>query len=194
MGGRLGLLIVTMLLAQVVINAAVINVRLLSPGNPAVTGALLAAVVLARVPLFVFTAVQTSLLPGLCGALAAGDRARYRRLLARTCAAVTVLGVVGGVPAVILGPWLTRVLFGARPVLGSADFAWLAAGTLCYMLALVLGQGVLALARHRDQMLAWLAGVAVLTAITLAPGPVTSGSSPPTRPARRPSPWPWRPC
>ena len=172
MGGRLGLLIATMLLAQVVINVAVINVRLLSPGDPALTGALLAAVVLARVPLFVFTAVQTSLLPGLCGALAAGDRARYRLLLGRTCAAVTVLGLVGGVPAIILGPWLTRVLFAARPVLGSADFAWLAAGTLCYMLALVLGQGVLALGRHRDQMLAWLAGVAVLTAITLASGPV----------------------
>jgi O-antigen/teichoic acid export membrane protein len=173
MGGRLGLLIATMLLAQVVINVAVINVRLLSPGDPALTGALLAAVVLARVPLFVFTAVQTSLLPGLCGALAAGERARYRLLLGRTCAAVTVLGLVGGVPAIILGPWLTRVLFAARPVLGSAAFAWLAAGTLCYMLALVLGQGVLALGRHRDQMLAWLAGVAVLTAITLASGPVT---------------------
>ena len=172
MGGRLGLLIVTMLLAQVVINAAVINVRLLSPGDPAVTGALLAAVVLARVPLFVFTAVQTSLLPGLCGALAAGDRARYRRLLARTCAAVTILGVVGGVAAIAAGPWLTRVLFNARPVLSSTDFAWLAAGTLCYMLALVLGQGVLALARHRDQMLAWLAGVAVLAAVTLTAGPV----------------------
>jgi O-antigen/teichoic acid export membrane protein len=173
MGRRLGLLIVTMLLAQVLINAAVINVRLLSPGDPAVTGALLAAVVLARVPLFVFTAVQTSLLPGLCGALAAGDRARYRRLLARTCAAVTILGLAGGVIVIAAGPWLTRVLFAARPVLSSTDFAWLAAGTLCYMLALVLGQGVLALARHRDQMLAWLAGVVVLTAITLAPSPVT---------------------
>jgi O-antigen/teichoic acid export membrane protein len=154
MGRRLGLLIVTMLLAQVIINAAVISVRLLSPGDPAVTGALLAAVVLARVPLFVFTAVQTSLLPGLCGALAAGDQARYRRLLARTCAAVTILGLAGGMTAIILGPWLTRVLFAARPVLSSTDFAWLAAGTLCYMLTLVLGQGVLALGRHRNQMLA----------------------------------------
>ena len=86
---------------------------------------------------------------------------------------MTILGLAGGVTAIILGPWLTRVLFAARPVLSSTDFAWLAAGTLCYMLALVLGQGVLALGRHRDQMLAWLAGVAVLTAITLAPGPVT---------------------
>ncbi len=173
MGGRLGLLIVTMLLAQIIINVAVINVRLLSPGAPAVVGALLAALVLARVPLFVFTALQTSLLPGLCAALAVGDQARFRLLLARACGAVTILGVCGGVPLVVLGPWLARVLFAARPVISHGDFALLAAGTLAYMLALAGGQGAQALARHRNQLLAWLAGVAVLAAITLAPGAVT---------------------
>ena len=166
----LGPLIGTMLLAQLVVNVAVISLRLLSPGDPAVVGALLAAMLLARVPLFVFTSLQTSLLPGLAGAMAAGDRPRFRRLVARGCAIVTVLGLAGGVPAVIFGPWLTRVLFAARPPLGHADFALLAAGTLCYMLAMVLGQGVMALSRHRDQLLAWLAGAAVLAAITLGPG------------------------
>ena len=150
-----------------------INVRLLSPGGPAVVGALLAAVVLARVPLFVFTSVQTSLLPGLCGAMTAGDRARFRRLLSRSCAVVAVLGIAAGLPATILGPWLTQVLFGARTVLGNAAFGWLAIGTLCYMLAMVLGQGAMALARHRDQLLSWVAGVAVLIMITTGPGQVT---------------------
>ena len=137
-------------------------------------GALLAALVLARVPLFVFTSLQTALLPGLSGAVAAGDRARFRLLLRRSCAIVVGLGVAGGLPAVILGPWLTQVLFGASPVLGRASFALLAFGTMCYMLALVLGQGAMALTRHRDQLLAWLAGVTVLAVITLAPGEVTT--------------------
>lgn len=170
--GRLGLLIATMLLAQLIINLAVVNIRLLSPGDPAVVGALLAALVLARVPLFVFMSVQTSLLPGLSGAIAVGDPVRFRLLLARGCAIVTVLGIAGGLPATILGPWLTRVLFGARPVLGQAGFAWLAAGTLFYMLAMVLGQGAMALSRHRDQLLSWMAGAGVLAAVTLAPGEV----------------------
>jgi len=152
------MLIATMLLAQVIINVAVINVRLLSPGDPAVAGALLAALVLARAPLFVFTSLQTALLPGLAGAVAAGDQPRFRVLLGRGCAIVTILGAAGGLPAVIFGPWLTRVLFGARPVLGDPGFAWLAAGTLCYMLALVLGQGAIALSRHRDQLLSWMRG------------------------------------
>jgi O-antigen/teichoic acid export membrane protein len=168
----LGLLIATMLLAQLVLNVAVINVRLLSPGDPAVVGALLAAMVLVRVPLFVFTSLQVSLLPGLAGAMAAGDRARFRQLAARGCGIVTALGICGGVPAVILGPWLIRVLFAARPALGDADFGWLASGTLCYMLAMVLGQSVMALSRHRDQLLGWTAGALVLVAITLGPGAV----------------------
>jgi O-antigen/teichoic acid export membrane protein len=169
----LGLLMMTMLLAQLVANIAVINIRLLSPGDPAVVGALLAAMVLARVPLFVFASLQASLLPGLAGAMAAGDTVRFRRLLARGCGIVTALGLAGGIPAVILGPWLTRVLFAAHTELSHADFAWLAAGTLCYMLAMVLGQGAMALSRHRDQLLAWLAGAVVLVVITLAPGNVT---------------------
>lgn len=174
MTGRLSLLIATMLVAQVLINAAVISIRLLSPGSPAVVGALLAAAVMARVPLFVFTSLQTSLLPGLAGAVAAGDAARFRLLLARSCGVVTVLGIACGLPATVLGPWLTQVLFGARPVLGNAAFGWLAFGTLCYMLAMVLGQGAMALSRHRDQLLSWLAGAAVLAVITTAPGAVTT--------------------
>ena len=170
---RLATLIATMLLAQVIINVAVISVRLLSPGDPAAVGALLAALVLARVPLFVFTSLQTALLPGLAGAIAAGDRARFRLLLGRACAVVATLGIAAGLPVVAFGPWLIRVLFGARPLLGHASFAWLAAGTLCYMLALVLGQGAMALSRHRDQLLSWVCGVTVLGVITALPGEVT---------------------
>jgi O-antigen/teichoic acid export membrane protein len=171
--GRLCMLIATMLLAQVIINAAVISGRLLSPGDPAAVSALLAASVLARVPLFVFTSLQTALLPGLAGAIAAGNRARYRMLLGRACGVVLLLGIVGGLPVTFLGPCLIRVLFRAHPVLGDASFAWFAFGTLCYMLAMVLGQGAMALSRHRDQLLAWAAGVTVLAVTTIVPGEVT---------------------
>ena len=138
----LGLLIVTMLLAQLVVNMAVINVKLLSPGDPAVVGALLAAMVLARVPLFVFASLQASLLPGLAGAIAAGDTGRFRRLVVR--------GVRDrhrprprrrdgrGDFRALAGPGAVRRPSRARSY---ADFALLAAGTLFYMLAMVLGPG-----------------------------------------------------
>lgn len=169
----LGQLTVTMLLAQLVVNIAVITQKVLQPGSPAVVGALLSAMVLTRVPLFVFASLQASLLPGLARAVAASAPGRFRRLMIRGGGIVTALGLAGGIPAVALGPWLIQVLFGARPVLGPGDFAVLACGTLWYMLALVLGQGVMVLSGHRDQMLAWFAGAAVLAAITALPWDVT---------------------
>jgi O-antigen/teichoic acid export membrane protein len=168
----LGLLAVSALLAQLVVNVAVINVRLLAPDDVVVAGALLSALVLVRVPLFVFASVQASLLPGLSAAVAAGDTTGYRRLLGRALAVVTLLGAGGAVVAVALGPWLVRVLFAAPDVLHAGDFGWLAAGTLVYLWAMVLGQGVLAVNRHRDQALAWVAGTVALVAATLLPGGV----------------------
>jgi O-antigen/teichoic acid export membrane protein len=170
----LGLLVVSALLAQVVVNIAVVNVRLLDPDDAALAAALLSALVLARVPLFVFASLQASLLPGLSAAVAADDPAGYRRLLARALAVVTALALVGAAFAVPLGPWLIRVLFDAPGVLGVADFAWLAAGTCAYLWAMVLGQGVLAHSRHRDQALAWVAGTAALVLVTLLPGDVAA--------------------
>jgi O-antigen/teichoic acid export membrane protein len=167
-----GLLIGSSLLAQTVANVAVIDVDLLAPGRPSVVGALLAAMVLARVPIFVFASLQAALLPGLASAAAAGDFLRFRWLLRQTSAAVAALGLAGGVLAAIFGPWLGPVLFGVRHVLHWSDFALLGFGTTCYMLALVLGQGAIALGRHRDQLLSWVVGGAVLAVVTLLPGDV----------------------
>jgi O-antigen/teichoic acid export membrane protein len=165
-------LMVSMLLAQVVINVAVVDVKLLAPGRAALAGALLSALVLARVPVFVFASLQAALLPGLAGLAAAGDRAGFRRLLRRGCALVLGLSLACAVPAVVLGPWLIRTLFAAEPALGDLDFALLSAGTAGYLLAQVLGQGVLAQGFHRDQALAWLGGSLALVLVTVVPGPV----------------------
>jgi O-antigen/teichoic acid export membrane protein len=172
LAARVGPLLVSMLLAQVIINVAVINVKLLAPGRAALAGALLSALVLARVPVFVFASLQASLLPGLTGLATAGDRSGFRKLLVRGCGLVVALSLACGVPATLLGPWLIKTLFAAAPALGDLDFALLAAGTGAYLLAQVLGQGVLALGHHRDQTLAWLGGSTVLVVVTVMPGQV----------------------
>jgi O-antigen/teichoic acid export membrane protein len=167
-----GPLVVSMLLAQVVVNVAVIDVKLLAPHDIVLSGALLSALVLARVPVFVFASLQAALLPGLTGLAACGDRAGFRRLVLRGCGLVVALAVLAGVPATLLGPWLVQVLFDAAPALGDLDFAVLAAGTGVYLLAQVLGQGVLALGFHRDQTIGWLGGSLVLVLVTIVPGDV----------------------
>lgn len=167
-----GPLTVSLLLAQLVVNIAVVDIRLLAPHDATLAGALLSAIILARVPLFVFASLQAALLPGLSRLATTGDRHGFGRLLLRGCALVSALSVVGGVPAVLFGPWLIRTLFAAAPALGDVDFVVLVAGTSVYMLALVLGQGLLALGFHRDQTLAWVFGTAILVVVTLVPGEV----------------------
>jgi O-antigen/teichoic acid export membrane protein len=166
----IGPLMVSMLLAQVVVNIAVVDVKLIAPGRAALAGALLSALVLARVPVFAFASLQAALLPGLAALATSGDRAGFRRLVLRGCALVLGLCLACAVPAVALGPWLIKALFAAAPALGDLDFALLAAGTTAYLLAQVLGQGVLALGFHRDQALAWLGGSLALVVVTVLPG------------------------
>jgi O-antigen/teichoic acid export membrane protein len=166
----IGPLLVSMLLAQVVINIAVVDVKLLAVGDAVLAGALLSALVLARIPVFVFASLQAALLPGLATLAASGDRPGFGKLLRRGCGLVLALSLAGGIPATLLGPWLIRTMFAAQPALGDLDFALLSAGTGAYLLALVLGQGILALGFHRDQALAWLGGGVALVLVTVLPG------------------------
>ncbi|MEW1906872.1 hypothetical protein AB0442_00220 [Kitasatospora sp. NPDC085895] len=168
----LGLLAASTLLAQLMVNAAVVSVQLLSPASTALVAALLNAVVIARVPLFAYAAIQASLVSALSGAAASGRHAEFRKVLVRTVAVVCAMCLAGGVPAVLLGPWIVRTMFNAQDVLGAADFLWLVLGTLCYMVATVVGQALMALSRHQRQLLAWAVGTAVLAAVTLLPGDV----------------------
>ncbi|MBT2542231.1 hypothetical protein J7E99_16295 [Streptomyces sp. ISL-44] len=169
----LGLLICATLLSQLVVNAAVMSTKLLAPTDSALIGALLSALVLARVPLFVFGSLQASLLSGLTAAFTAGDRAAFWAMLRRIAAVVGALGLLGGVPATVLGPWLIEVLFNVKePVLDRFDFFLMSAGTVAYMFAMVLGQALMVFKRHNLQLLCWALGTAVLVGITLIPGDV----------------------
>ncbi|MEU6755877.1 hypothetical protein [Streptomyces sp. NPDC046685] len=169
----LGPLTASTLLAQVVVNAAVMSTQLLEPTRTELIAGLLSALVLARVPLFVFGSLQASLLSGLSTVVAAGDDQGFARMLRKACLVVLGLGAVGGVPAVLIGPWLIEALFGAAPgQLGRVDFLWFAVGTTCYMLAMVLGQAQMVLYKHRAQLACWAFGTTVLLGITLVPGDI----------------------
>jgi len=166
-------LMISTLLAQLVVNVGVVNVKLLDASDVALAGALLSALVLVRIPLFVFASLQASLLTGLSTSAAEGDRAGFRHLLLRACGIVMALAFVGAVPTIVFGPWLLRVFFNTAETLHRPDFAILSAGTAAYLLAQVLGQGAISLGHHRDQTYAWLAGTLALVVITVVPGSVS---------------------
>ncbi|MFI6445571.1 hypothetical protein [Kitasatospora sp. NPDC050543] len=172
----LGLLIASVMLSQLVVNATAVSVRLFSPrsslASDALVFALAQAVVLARVPLFAYSAIQASLVSSLSGAAAAGDHGEFRKVFTRTTAIVTAMCVGGGLPVIVLGSWLNPLLFNAEDLLNPLDFTWLVVGTLCYVLATVFGQALMSLEQHRRQLFGWALGSVALVCVTLAPGDI----------------------
>ncbi|MFJ8470665.1 hypothetical protein [Kitasatospora sp. NPDC094011] len=172
----LGLLIASVMLSQLVVNATVVCVRLLSPKHSEASDALVfaigQAVVMARAPLFAYSALQASMVSALSGAAAAGNHAEFRKVLTRTTAIVAAMCIGGGLPVIVLGAKLNPLLFNAKDVLGPLDFLWLVLGTLCYVLATVFGQALMSSAQHRRQLVGWTAGSVALVAVALAPGDI----------------------
>lgn len=138
-----------------------------APGEEAAASRLLAGLVVARTPLFLFNAVLASLLPGLAALASAGRRSDFNsqvgRLLLLEAGATAVV-----VPAAaLLGPGLIRVAFGPGFVLERVDLLLLAAGTMVFMVAMTLGQVLIALSGHARASLAWAIGCLVMVAVTM---------------------------
>lgn len=169
LSSALGYLLASSLLAQFLVNAGPLAVKLLAAeADEAQAGRFLASLVIARVPLFLFQAVQASLLPKLA-ALAGASRAEaFRRGLRRLLGAVAAIGLAGALGSLLLGPWVVRILFGEAFALGRQDLVLLALGTAAYMLALSLAQALIALRGHRVVAVGWLVGAVWFVAVTAA--------------------------
>lgn len=170
LSANLGWLLLAGVAAQAVANAALVVLQPLSDRD-GTAGRLLAAFVIARVPLFFFQGVQAVLLPGLSGALAAGDRGVFRVRLRGVLAATGAVVLAGVAGAAAFGPWLVRLAFGEGFALGRGHLVVLAAATGCYMLAQVFQAGLVALERHRDNALGWSGACGVFAAVCLVPLP-----------------------
>lgn len=165
-----GWLLGASLLAQALANVGPLAVKLLSGADGAAAGTFLNGLIVARIPLFFFQAVQASLLPALAAHAAAGRHDLLRRDLQR------LLGTVGGVAGVAsvanlaIGPWVTAKVFGSAYQVGHADMGLLAVATGFFMLALSLAAALIALGHHRDTTAGWLLGMVVFALVTLLGG------------------------
>lgn len=175
MSGALGLLLVGSVLSQTLVNAGPVLVKVLAtaPEQP-VAGAFLASLIVARVPLFLFSAVQAVLLPGLAALASARRHQELWGRLRRMTALVTGLGVVGSLGTFAVGPQVVSALFGESFALGRLDLLCLAAASSVYMLAIVWAQGLIALHGHAFAALGWLTGVVVHLVVTAVTGDLVS--------------------
>jgi O-antigen/teichoic acid export membrane protein len=163
----LGYLLAASVLAQLLVNSGVLAVQLLaSEGESEVAGRFLNGLIIARVPLFMFQAVQASLLPALAAHAGAGRQEDFRAGLKRLLVVVVAIGVVATITAWAIGAQVVELLFGAGFELSRTDLAYLAGASAAYMLALALAQALIALSAYARVVAGWGAGIAVFVVVT----------------------------
>ena len=165
----IGLLTAGSILAQFVINAPpVAAVVLATPEEAARAGIFIGVLVLARVPLFLFAAIQAAFLPGLAAFAAEGDRASFQRRMRSILLAVSALGVLGVATVAAIGPWLVQVFYGDEYVATRLDLIPLAAAAALFMLASVFTQTLISVRGYTPALLSWAAGTAAFFLALLA--------------------------
>jgi O-antigen/teichoic acid export membrane protein len=163
----LGNLIAGGVLAQVLVNAAPLVVKYqVDASQQALAGAFVKAVVITRIPLFLFQAIQAMMLPKLTHMATANEHGGFRRTLREICMAVALLGVLGTLGALLLGDVALK-MFGSDYPLPRRDITLLAAGNALFLLAITVSQALIALKMQRHTLIGWAAGVAVQTIITV---------------------------
>lgn len=157
---NLGWLLLGSVFAAGLLNAGPITMTLLADDFQAdLVTRFSYGVLLARVPLFLFQAVQAALLPGLSRLAARGELVEFRAGMTRLAYVVVSVGIIGTLGAFLLGPFAIELVYDAE--LGGRTLAALALASGVYMMALALGQAVIALHGHALVALGW--GVGVLT-------------------------------
>jgi O-antigen/teichoic acid export membrane protein len=152
-------------MAAALVNAGPIGVDVLANASDAekVT-AFGNGVLLSRIPLFLFQAVQASLLPRLARLAAKGNLDEFVQglsLLLKIVVAVALLGTVG---SYVLGPWALDIMYDGG--LDRSTLTLLALASGMYMLCIAIAQAVIALRGHRWVAIGWVSAVVTFLLLT----------------------------
>jgi O-antigen/teichoic acid export membrane protein len=162
----LGYLLIASVFTQLLLSVGAVAVQLLAPpAQASAAGRFQLSRIVAYVPIFLFQAVQSALLPRLSALAAAGHNAEFRSLLVRLLALVGCVGVVAVAGFTFLGPTVTRLLFGHGFELSNLDFALLSASCIGFIVTQVLGYALISLAAYRRVAVGWATGGVVFTAV-----------------------------
>lgn len=164
---NLGWLLLGSVMAAALVNAGPIATNLLASDDQ---GNLVTrfgqGVILSRIPLFLFQAVQAALLPRLSRLAATGEMIEFRQGFAKLLKIVVAVGVVGVAGSYVLGPFAVKTLYDTE--LTRRTLAMLALGSAFYMLGLAIAQAVIALHGHAQVALGWTIGMATFGVTTWA--------------------------
>ena len=152
------------LLAGSIVSAALVNAGplavdiLASSTEPSRVTDFGNGVLLSRVPLFLFQAVQAALLPRLARLAAQRNLREFNEGFRRLMVVVIGVGVIGIVGSFVAGPAVLDIVYDGG--LNRTTLTLLAAASTIYMVALATAQAVIALQGHSYVARGWAAGMA----------------------------------
>lgn len=162
---NLGWLLLGSVFAAGLVNAGPVAANLLrEPDQKELVTQFGYGVLLSRIPLFLFQAVQAALLPRLSRLAARNQLDEFRRGFRKLLVLVIAVGVIGTVGAYAVGPYVIRKMYDAE--LQSRTLAMLALSSALYMLALALAQAVIALRGHALVGAGWGLGMITFVLVT----------------------------
>jgi O-antigen/teichoic acid export membrane protein len=165
--------LVIMVCEQAIYNAGPLLIK--ATESPAVEASALAGfafnvLLIARAPLQLFQAVQTSILPHLTALRATGESDPFRRAINLTLMAI---GVFAGGAALVMaafGPTIMRLAFGGNFHYPRGGLVMIAAGMGFYLSAATLNQAALAHAKARQAAVVWVITAVAFVVFLLLPG------------------------
>ena len=157
-----------MLSEQALLNAAVLTVAATSP-DAALAGIVFNVLLIARAPLQLFQAIQTSLLPHLAGLETTRGHAAFARAIRVTVIAIAAFAAAVALGLLAIGPFVMSHLFGQHYSYGRFGLALIGLGMGLHLASGALNQAALARDRARAAAGCWAVAAVVFLAWMLTP-------------------------
>jgi O-antigen/teichoic acid export membrane protein len=156
---------------QTFLNAGPLLIEATEEGarGAALAGIVFNVLLIARAPLQLFQAVQTSILPHLTRLRAGGETDPFRRSVNLTLFAIAAFAACVGLVMLIAGPLVMDLLFGGEFDYERGGLVLVALGMGLYLVAATLNQALLAHGRAAQASVSWaLAALAFVLFLLLA--------------------------
>jgi O-antigen/teichoic acid export membrane protein len=163
--------LVIMLCEQTFLNAGPLLIEATEEGarGAALAGIVFNVLLIARAPLQLFQAVQTSILPHLTRLRAGGETDPFRRSVNLTLFAIAAFAACVALVMLIAGPLIMDLLFGGEFDYERGGLVLVALGMGLYLVAATLNQALLAHGRAAQASVSWaLAALAFVLFLLLA--------------------------
>ena len=160
-----------MLAEQTFLNAGPLLIKATEgDAGSALAGFAFNVLLVARAPLQLFQAIQTSILPHLTKARAGGAEDAFRRSINVTLGAIGVFAAVVALAMLALGPFVMELFFPADLDYDRFGLVLVAVGMGLYLAAATLNQAALARTLTKEAAGCWVGSAVVFVGMLLLPG------------------------